>query len=270
MNYKTPPEIAKSAVAAAISKTSLPLLQMTLLGFLAGVYIAMGGYFMIVVTQDAAAFAGIGISKLLGGIVFSLGLFLVVAAGAELFTGNCLMPIGLLAGKISWSGMLRNLSVVYAANFAGALFFALLIFKSGVLSKNCADYALSIAAAKVRIPLSQMILRGLLCNWFVGLAVWLTFGALDMSGKFIALLMPITAFVAMGFEHCVANMFFLPLGLMIKSGLTAAGAPIPAPELTIGSIFGNLIPVTIGNIIGAAFFLGVLYFVIYRRDIAKD
>ena len=152
MNYKTPPEIAKSAVAAAISKASLPLLQMTLLGFLAGVYIAMGGYFMIVVTQDAAAFAGIGISKLLGGIVFSLGLFLVVAAGAELFTGNCLMPIGLLAGKISWSGMLRNLSVVYAANFAGALFFALLIFKSGVLSKNCADYALSIAAVASRFP----------------------------------------------------------------------------------------------------------------------
>ncbi len=270
MNYKTPQEIAKSAVTAAISKTGLPLLPMALLGFLAGAYIAMGGYFMIVVTQDAAAFAGVGISKFLGGVAFSLGLFLVVAAGGELFTGNCLMPIGLLSRKITCGGMLRNLAVVYLANFAGALFFALLIFKSGVLTKSCADYALSIAAAKVQIPLFQMIVRGVLCNWFVGLAVWLTFGALDMSGKFIALLMPIAAFVAMGFEHCVANMFFLPLGMMIKSGLTAEGIPSAAQELTAAAVAGNLLPVTFGNIIGAAFFLGTIYFVIYRRELTKD
>ena len=270
MNYKTPQEIAKSAVTAAISKTGLPLLPMALLGFLAGAYIAMGGYFMIVVTQDAAAFAGVGISKFLGGVAFSLGLFLVVAAGGELFTGNCLMPIGLLSRKITCGGMLRNLAVVYLANFAGALFFALLIFKSGVLTKSCADYALSIAAAKVQIPLFQMIVRGVLCNWFVGLAVWLTFGALDMSGKFIALLMPIAAFVAMGFEHCVANMFFLPLGMMIKSGLTVEGIPSAAQGLTAAAVAGNLLPVTFGNIIGAAFFLGTIYFVIYRRELTKD
>lgn len=263
MNYKTPPEIAESAVAAAINKASLPFLPMLLLGFLAGAYIAMGGYFMIVVTQDAARYAGIGVSKLLGGFVFSLGLFLVVAAGGELFTGNCLMPIGLLSRKISWRGMLRNLSAVYAANFAGALFFAWLIFQSGVLTQSCAEYALSIAAAKVRIPLLQMIVRGVLCNWFVGLAVWLTFGALDMSGKFVALLMPITAFVAMGFEHCVANMFFLPLGLMIKNGAAA-------PELTAAAALGNIIPVTLGNIIGAALLVGVIYFFAYRKGLAKD
>ncbi|MFR5881750.1 MAG: formate/nitrite transporter family protein [Cloacibacillus evryensis] len=259
MNYKTPQEIAKSAVAAAISKTGLPLLPMALLGFLAGAYIAMGGYFMIVVTQDAAAFAGVGISKFLGGVAFSLGLFLVVAAGGELFTGNCLMPIGLLSRKITCGGMLRNLAVVYLANFAGALFFALLIFKSGVLTKSCADYALSIAAAKVQIPLFQMIVRGVLCNWFVGLAVWLTFGALDMSGKFIALLMPIAAFVAMGFEHCVANMFFLPLE--INPGLK--GIP-SAAELTASAVAGNLLPLP-----SATSSAGGDHFVIYRRELTK-
>lgn len=262
MSIKTPPEIAESAVNAAINKSTLPLLPMILLGFLAGTYIAMGGYFMIVVTQDAAQFVGIGMSKLLGGIVFAMGLFLVVAAGGELFTGNCLMPIGLLSRKITWRGMVRSLSVVYAANFAGALFFAWMIFQSGLLTESTSKYALSIAAAKVRIPLFQMIVRGVLCNWFVCLAVWLTFGALDMSGKFVALLLPIAAFVAMGFEHCVANMFFLPLGMMIQNGTT--------PVITVAAVFRNLIPVTAGNIMGAAILVSVIYFFAYRKKLAPS
>lgn len=142
MSIKTPAEISQAALAAGIAKSRLALGTMLLMGFLAGAYIGMGGYFMLVVTQDAAQVAGVGISKLLGGVVFSLGLFLVLTAGAELVTGNCLMPIAYLSKKISFAAMLRNLCAVYCANFAGALFFAALIYSSGLISEQCGAAAL--------------------------------------------------------------------------------------------------------------------------------
>ncbi len=261
MSIRTPSEIFQDVTAAGIAKSRMNLRTMTLMGLLAGAYIGMGGYFMLVVTQDAASFAGVGISKLLGGAVFSLGLFLVVASGAELFTGNCLMPAALLSKKISAASLARNWCVVYTANFAGALFFAALIFKSGAMSRACADGALAAAAAKTAIPAGEMFVRGALCNWFVCLAVWISFGAQDMAGKFIAALLPISAFVAMGFEHCVANMFFIPLGLMLNCGEISS--------LTIGSLFRNLFFVTAGNVAGGVFLVAVINFLVFGGERTK-
>ena len=261
MSIKTPAEISQAALAAGIAKSRLALGTMLLMGFLAGAYIGMGGYFMLVVTQDAAQVAGVGISKLLGGVVFSLGLFLVLTAGAELVTGNCLMPIAYLSKKISFSAMLRNLCAVYCANFAGALFFAALIYSSGLISEQCGAAALSLAAMKSSLPVSYMLIRGVLCNWFVCLAVWIAFGAQDTAGKFIAALLPISAFVAMGFEHCVANMFFIPLGLMLNGGAF--------PALTAAAFAKNLFFVTIGNAAGGAIFVALFYFLIFRKELTK-
>ena len=261
MSIKTPAEISQAALAAGIAKSRLALGTMLLMGFLAGAYIGMGGYFMLVVTQDAAQVAGVGISKLLGGVVFSLGLFLVLTAGAELVTGNCLMPIAYLSKKISFAAMLRNLCAVYCANFAGALFFAALIYSSGLISEQCGAAALSLAAMKSSLPVSYMLIRGVLCNWFVCLAVWIAFGAQDTSGKFVAALLPISAFVAMGFEHCVANMFFIPLGLMLNGGAF--------PALTAAAFAKNLFFVTIGNAAGGAIFVALFYFLIFRKELTK-
>ena len=261
MGIKTPAEISQAALAAGVAKSRLAFGTMVLMGFLAGAYIGMGGYFMLVVTQDAARFAGVGISKMLGGIVFSLGLFLVLTAGAELVTGNCLMPIACLSKKISFASMMRNICAVYFANFAGALFFAALIFASGLISEKCGTAALSLAAMKSSLPAGQMLIRGVLCNWFVCLAVWIAFGAQDTAGKFVAALLPISAFVAMGFEHCVANMFFIPLGMMLNGGAF--------PALTAAAFAKNLFFVSIGNAIGGAVFVALFYFLIFRRELLK-
>ncbi|WP_455600750.1 formate/nitrite transporter family protein [Cloacibacillus sp.] len=274
MSYKIPAEIASAAVDSAIKKSRLPLLSMVVLGFLAGSYIAMGGYFMTVVTQDASGFVGLGISKLLGGIVFALGLLLVIAAGGELFTGNCIMPIAILSGKVSWAAAARNLIVMYISNLVGGIFFAWILYLSGTITPSCAQTALSIAVAKVNIPLGEMIIRGILCNWFVALAVWIAFGALDMSGKYIACLMLISAFVAMGFEHCVANMYFISLGLFLKNDAAVmTQCQLPAEKLMNLTPLGywrNLIPVTFGNMIGAAVLVGVLYYIVFKKGLSKD
>lgn len=273
MSCKTPSEIAEAAVAAAEKKCGLPFSVMCVMGFLAGAYIAMGGYFMTIVTQDSAPIVGIGISKLLGGVVFALGLLLVVGAGGELFTGNCLMPIGILSKRTCWRGTIRNWVIVYFTNLLGAVFFAFMIYKSGVITDKCAETALNIAAAKTTIPFAQMVLRGILCNWFVGLAVWLSFGAMDMAGKYIACLVPISAFVAMGFEHCIANMYFIALGIFLK-GNTQLISRIgyPAEKLASVDLAGyvrNLVPVTAGNILGAAVLVAALYYAAFRKTVTK-
>lgn len=274
MSYKTPAEIAAAAVNAAVAKTRLSITQMIVMGFLAGAYVAMGGCYMTIVTQDAAAVAGVGISKLLGGLVFSFGLTLVVSAGGELFTGNCIMPIAILSGRVTTAAALRNLVVVYFSNFAGGVFFAVLIYMSGILSPAAAQNALATAAAKVNLPLSEMIVRGVLCNWFVALAVWMAFGALDMSGKFIVCALPVSAFVAMGFEHSIANMYFIALGLLLKANPSVMSGcllpPAALEKLTFSGYVGNLIPVTVGNIIGAAVFVGILYFIVFRKQLTEE
>lgn len=268
MNFKPPVEIAKNACTAAKAKADLSVKALLVMGFLAGAYIAFGGFLMTTVTQDVAQYAGVGISKLLGGIAFALGLMLVIVGGAELFTGNCLMPIGMLSGCASFWGVIKNWTVVYIANFIGSIFMAWMIYHTGLATGATGVNAIKIAVAKVNLPVAQMVFRGVLCNWLVVLAVWMSFSAMDITGKYICCLIPVSAFVIMGFEHSIANMYFIALGILIKGGdaatvKLAAVAPDKLASLTMSGYWGNIIPVTIGNIIGGALFVALLYYMVF-------
>ena len=268
MNFKPPVEIAKTACVVAKAKANMSIKAMLVMGFLAGAYIAFGGFLMTTVTQDVAQYAGVGISKMLGGAVFALGLMLVIVGGAELFTGNCLMPIGMLSGCASFQSVLKNWTVVYIANFIGSIALAWMIYQTGLATGATGVNALKIAVAKVNLTTSQMIFRGILCNWLVVMAVWMSFSAMDVISKYICCLIPIGGFVTMGFEHSIANMYFIALGLFIKGGDAAtvelaALAPDKLAALTMGGYWGNLIPVTIGNMIGGILFVAVLYYMVF-------
>jgi len=275
MNFKPPFEIAKNACDAAAAKGNMPVRAMLIMGFLAGAYIAFGGFLMTTVTQDTAQYMGIGFSKLIGGVVFTLGLMLVVIGGAELFTGNCLMPIGVLSGCVSTAALAKNLVVVYIANFIGSVVVAWLVYRTGLAGEACGVNALKIAVAKVNLTTSQMIFRGILCNWLVVMAVWMSFSAMDVISKYICCLIPVSAFVAMGFEHSIANMYFLALGLFIKNGdpatvQMASVLPEKLAKLTISGYWGNIIPVTIGNMIGGILFVPVLYYIVFSGSLKKE
>ncbi len=277
MPFKSPKATMEAVSIAGCNKASLSVPKQLVLGFLAGAFIAIGGMLAITVGSGSPAVsaANPGLGKLLFAAVFPVGLMLVVIAGAELFTGNTgvLMP-ACLSGAAKWKNLFRNWGVVYIGNFIGALFVAFfmaylsgLINASGPTPADPAAAALpyklglaakSIAEAKVKIPWGQALLRGILCNWLVCLAVWMATAADDIGGKILAIWFPIMAFVALGSEHSVANMFFIPLGML-------NGA-----NVTIGQfLWNNLVPVTIGNIIGGAGLVGTLYWWIYGRDTAK-
>jgi len=220
-----------------------------------------------------------GLAQFVGGSVFTVGLMLVVIGGAELFTGNNLIVIPCLSkGKkradletTSIAGLARNWGVVYVGNFVGALLLAFLVFGSGLYTmggNQLGAKALAIANAKVQLPFAQALFRGILCNWLVCLAIWLSASADDTIGKILAIYFPIMAFVAMGFEHSVANMFLIPMGILLK-GVTPVVAKVSADLSNLtweGFLINNLVPVTIGNIIGGAFFVGTLYWYIYIKD----
>jgi formate/nitrite transporter len=271
MNFKSPLDIAKGACSAAKAKSNWDVQQMLILGILAGAYIAFGGFLMTVVTQDLAKFAGVGVSKFLGGAVFSVGLMLVVIAGGELFTGNCMMPLGTFAGCVPFSGVARNWFWVYIANFLGSVLVAFLIYQSGLWKGAVGVNALNIAAAKTSIPIGEAFFRGILCNWLVVLAVWMSMAATDIVGKIFAIFFPIMAFVASGFEHSIANMYMIAVGIFIKgdAAFTAASG-IPAEKLstvTVGGFFHNLIPVTLGNMVGGILFVAIFYFLVFRSKL---
>jgi formate/nitrite transporter len=272
VNCKTPAAIAEVLTdTVGVAKTKAGALRLTILGIFAGVYIGFGAQLAIMVTHDMAGFLGVGMAKLIGGAVFSVGLMLVVIAGAELFTGNNLIALSVLGGKAKTSGLLRNWTIVYFANFVGSLLLVLLMYWSGLWKANgdlVGVKALSIANAKVNLTFLQAFARGILCNWLVCLAVWMAVSARTVVGKIWAIFFPIMAFVASGFEHSVANMFFIPLGLALKGQaavVTAAGLVDKLSQLTIGGLVMNLIPVTLGNIVGGAFFVATLYWVVYAR-----
>lgn len=271
MAYKSPAEMAKMCCAIARAKAYEPLVTTIVMGFLAGAYIAFGGALMTFVTHDATAHVGLGISKLLGGIVFTLALFLVVVAGGELFTGNSLMAMGMLSGCAEPTKVVKNWVIIYFTNMLGAMLTAVMIYKSGVFGDVVSAYALRIAAGKVSLTFMQMLLRGILCNWLVAMGVWLTYAAQDVVGKYIACLIPVSAFVALGFEHSIANMYFIPIALFLKTDAAAVAASglsdTSLSSLTVAGYIGNLIPVTIGNLIGGVFFVATLYFVIFRKDL---
>lgn len=273
---KTPATVAETLTkTVCVKKTQASALRLTILGIFAGVYIGFGAQLAIMVTHDMAGFLGVGMAKLIGGAVFSVGLMLVVIAGAELFTGNNLIFLSVLDRQVGVSRLLRNWTIVYFANLVGSLLLVLLMYWSGLWKTDgglVGAKALAIANGKVNLTFLQAFARGILCNWLVCLAVWMAVSAKTVIGKVWAIFFPIMAFVASGFEHSVANMFFIPMGLVMKGQtaiVTAAGLADKLSHLTIGGMVMNLIPVTLGNIVGGAFFVATLYWVVYLRGEEK-
>ncbi|EFQ22678.1 formate/nitrite transporter family protein [Aminomonas paucivorans] len=271
MNFKTPAELAKSGCAVAKAKCAWSVPQMLIMGILAGAYIAFGGFLNTVVTQDLAKYAGVGVTKFLGGAVFSVGLMLVVIGGAELFTGNCLMPMGVMAGCATFSGMLRNWFWVYTANLIGSLLVALLVHLGGMDTGAVGVNALKIASAKMNLSMDQAFFRGILCNWLVVMAVWMSMAAQDIVGKVFSIFFPIMAFVASGFEHSIANMYFMALGIFAKGDAAVVAAAELAPEklasVGLGGYLHNLIPVTLGNMVGGILFVAVAYYLVFQKNL---
>ena len=258
-SFKSPVDTAKAIAGTAGAKNSAGILNVILLSFLAGAYIAFGGLLAIVASAGMAGVAPAGLEKFVFGAVFPVGLIIVVIAGSELFTGNVMfMTLGLLDGKASVGGLAKNWVISWIFNFVGSLFVAFVLANmSGIIAGDTvfAQKAASVAAAKVKLPFDQALIRGIGCNWLVCLAVWLANASDDVIGKILGIWFPIMAFVCIGFEHSVANMFFIPLGMAVG-----------AEGVTWASTMGNLIPVTLGNIIGGAIFVACIYWWTYLKD----
>jgi formate/nitrite transporter len=238
-----------------------------LLSLLAGFYIAFGAQLATVISQDAAQFCGQGIARLLTGSVFSVGLMLVVVCGAEMFTGNSLLAVAALHGEISWKKLLENWVIVLAGNFIGSLFFAWLMYESRLWELgNVAVQAINIATVKCKLSFSTAFIRAILCNWLVCLAVFMATVAREIPGKLLACYIPIMTFVASGFEHSIANMYFIPTGLFISQG---RGNSDPALTWS-GFLLNNLVPVTLGNIFGGVLFVSCAYWYVHKPALIES
>lgn len=270
----SPPEIARKSVEIGIMRSRIDFWSTLFLAVRGGAFIGLGAMIATVVGTGGSVLP-YGVNKLLMGLVFSLGLILIIIGGAELFTGNALMVIAVLDKKISLGKMLRNWGIVYLGNFIGGLILASLIFLTRQYTFSHGELgllALNIAEAKVSLAFWQALALGIMCNILVCLAIWMSFSARTTTGKILAIIPPITAFVAAGFEHSVANMYYMPIALLIKYfgspdffsevGKTAADFS----NLTIKNfLVTNLLPVTIGNIIGGGLIIGGVYWFVYLR-----
>ncbi len=266
-NAYNPAEIEEAIEKVGVAKANLPFLPCFMLGIIAGAAIGLGAlYFSIVASDSNLSFAAI---RVLGGFMFSLGLAIVLVGGAELFTGNNLIVMAWASGKISTMGVLRNWVIAYCGNFVGGAGLAILVLYSHHLDMNGGRIALTmltIAVGKISPDMVTLFFKGILCNLLVCLAVWLAAAGRSVTDKIVALILPISAFVAAGFEHSVANMYFLPMAwLLVVSGNVPAG--FDASLITIPGIIHNLVPVTLGNIVGGAVLVGFVYWVIYRKGI---
>ncbi|HHY38093.1 MAG TPA: formate/nitrite transporter family protein [Clostridia bacterium] len=269
MGFLTPPEIARSMVETAKKKASLSLSNMFALAVLAGAFIAFGAEGSTMAIHD---FPLVGLGKYVAGLIFGTGLMMVIVGGAELFTGNSLMTTGLLTGEVTGGRLLRNWVIVYLGNFAGALIVAFLMSGSGLWGTTdglLGQVVVKIALGKVGMTWSQAFIRGILCNWLVCMAVWLAAASKDVTGKILGVFFPIMLFITSGFEHSIANMYYIPAGNLAARD-PAISAAFPASKidsLTWGSLFvKNLIPVTLGNIIGGALFVAGFYWFAYLRQ----
>lgn len=265
-----PAEVARKAEEVGTAKACLDATSILILGFLAGAFISLGGIFSTTVLAGAGEALPYGVARILAGLAFCLGLILVVLAGAELFTGNTLIVIAWASGKVSTRALLRNWALVYAGNLLGSLATALLMFLTGQYAFGGGAVGrtmVSIASAKVGLGFTQAVALGMMCNALVCLAVWLTLGARTTTDKILAIVFPITAFVAAGFEHSVANMYFIPVALLVKRFDPAfvAALGVNTSPLTVGGFLGNLIPVTLGNIIGGGLMVAAVYWFVYIR-----
>lgn len=259
----SPQEIAKRVEMAGVTKDRLPILSLLMLSVLAGAFIGLGAlYFVLIRSDGSLSFAA---KQVLGGIAFSLGLILVVIAGAELFTGNNLLVMARAAGKISTRGLLANWAIVFVGNFAGSLGLVLLVYLSRHTEMNdgaVAQEYLKIAATKTSLPFWTAFFRGVLCNSLVCLAIWMAMAGRSVIDKVVAIVFPISAFVAAGFEHSVANMYLLSLAMVLQ-GLDPSHT---ANVITWFGVLKNLIAVVLGNILGGSLLVGLVYYVIYIRS----
>lgn len=247
-----PAQIAEVLRDAGVSKVQARRLQTVVLGALAGLFIAFGCMIYTVAVTDTGM--GFGPTRLLGGLTFTLGLILVVIGGAELFTGNTLLTVAWVGRRITLAQLAGNWGLVFVANAAGALLAVALVQGAGILGQDATgETAAAIAAGKLALTPMEAFLRGLLCNTLVCLAVWLGSAANDVTGKILAIVFPITAFVALGFEHSIANLYLIPTGMLQAGHWDSAG------------LLANLLPVTLGNIVGGAVFVGLVYWLAFLR-----
>lgn len=258
-----PREIAQRVETVGVTKARMAAVPLLMLGVLAGAFIGLGAMFFVLVRSDATL--GFATAQVLGGLVFSLGLLLVVVAGAELFTGNNLLAMAWADGRISSRELLRNWLLVGAANLVGAAGLALLVFLSGHTELNggaVGRTVVKIALTKQELPPLQAFFRGVLCNVLVCMAVWMAMAGRSVVDKAVAIVFPISAFVAAGFEHSIANMYLMPLAMLIQH---AGAGPEGAAAVTVGGMAANLAVVIAGNLIGGSVLVGLTYHVIYRR-----
>jgi formate transporter len=263
-NAYSPAEIKEAVEKVGVKKARLPPLASFMLAIVAGGSIGFGALYYTIVVSDAEL--GFATSRVLGGLVFSLGLALVIVGGAELFTGNNLIVMAWASGNVSAGEMLRNWLIVYLGNMVGAVGLAVLVLLSHHLDMNGGRVGLSIlntAVAKIQPDVFTLFIKGILCNVLVCLAVWLAYAGRSVTDKILAPILPISAFVAAGFEHCVANMYFLPLAWLM-TGMGKVPDGFDASAITLSGIVHNLVPVTLGNIVGGSVLVGAVYWTIYR------
>jgi formate/nitrite transporter len=268
-----PPDMARACEAAGATKAGRDAITLVALGVLAGAFVALGAMFATIALTGAAEMPW-GVARILAGLVFSLGLILVIVGGAELFTGDSLMVVACASRRIAVSALLRAWTLVYVGNIAGALGTAALVFLArqyGFGGGAVGETALAIAAAKTALPTVQLFFLAVLCNVLVCLAVWMSFGARSMTDKVMVIVPPVAAFVAAGFEHSIANVYLLPYGLAIKAwagpefwsaiGKTAAAYP----DLALGGVLHNIVVATVGNLVGGSLMVGAVYWFVYLR-----
>lgn len=277
MDSLLPDEMALKAESIGIAKVNMTFSKTLMLGILAGAFIAFGAVFYTTVTT--ASTMSFGLTRFLGGICFSLGLVLVIVGGAELFTGNNLIIMAWANKKVSTIKVLQNWALVYLGNFIGALFIVVLVqlsnqhsASSGMVGVNM----LNIAKVKCELDFTQAVASGILCNILVCLAVWLCFSSTSITGKIISIIFPVTAFVSSGFEHCIANMYFVPKAIMLlnkKDAIIAEHIIQSGQDYNSVNWFNffvkNLLPVTLGNIIGGAVLVGLVYWFVYLKKNKK-
>jgi formate/nitrite transporter len=264
----TPAEVAEKVKTIGVLKANMPMFSLIILSLMAGAFIAFGAmYYTIAMTEPSAAY---GMSKVVGGLAFALGFILVVIAGAELFTGNNLVVMAWAKGEVSLAALLKNWLVVYSANAVGAFVMVYLVYISGFL--NDAHHMVGVTAikaglAKVDHSTTEAFVRGIFCNALVCLASWMVYASRTVSDKVLAVLFPISAFVAMGFEHCIANMYMIPAAIVASwdPAIVAASGFEPAvlANLDLAGFINNIVPVTLGNIVGGAVFVAMAYYLVF-------
>jgi formate/nitrite transporter len=275
--FNSPVQVIETNIKGGEAKVNLPIIKMIILGIMAGAFIALGG-----ATSSTAAhnISNVGLSRFVSGIIFPVGLMLITFIGGELFTGNCLTSMGAMDHRFSWGKVVRDLCIIWLSNLVGAVIIAALTYFSGNLDYSSGllgAYSIKVALGKCTITPVKGITSGILCNILVCAAILMGTAAKDIGGKVWAIFFPIMAFVVGGFEHCVANMFYIPVGIMASMNETYVQKAQEAygitaeqlSKLSIGGFISNQIPVTIGNILGGMIFVGLPCYLVHCKKCCK-